>query len=457
MKAYIKPQKMRGHLRVPPSKSHTQRACACALLSQGTSHIEHIGKSEDEKVVYKLIEDLGAQLHFTDYVPNKQVHALHKESHTKKTDSKMQVENATYALKITSCGLKPKHYTLVCGESGLAMRLFMPIAALLTRPMRIGAKGTLLDRSQTSFEEIASQLNLSFASNNGLAPIFIQGPLLPQNMTVDGRASSQFLSGLLIAYAAKSAVNCSISVQHLTSQPYVQLTLDVLKNFGYHISHENYQVFRFDKIQKLRAAHVRVAGDWSAGAYLLVAAALSGLLCIQGLRKNSAQADESILDILKQAQCPLIRKHQLEAPDETSIEMDQATLQAFHCNLEHSPDLFPALTALAVYAQGTSYLSGLHRLVNKESNRAKAIMETLDRVGVKYEKNGDTLCVEGVDYIEGGQHMPSYGDHRIAMMSTLLALRSRQGLVVENSEVVAKSFPDFFTSLQKAGLSVHMK
>ena len=338
----------------------------------------------------------------------------------------------------------------MCGESGLAMRLFMPIAALLPRPMRISAEGTLLQRTQTPFEDIASQLKLSFASKDGLPPIFIQGPLLPKDVTVDGKISSQFLSGLLIAYAARGAVNCTISVKHLMSLPYIKLTLKVLEDFGCTISHDNYKVFYFDTAQTLRAASVRIAGDWSAAAYLLVAAALSGSLCVQGLRKNSAQADEAILDILQKAKCPVIHKHQLDHPDETSIIVNQAVLKAFHCNLEQSPDLFPALTALAAYAKGTSYLSGLHRLVNKESNRAKSIMEVLDRVGVKYEKNGDTLCIEGVESIEGGQHISSHGDHRLAMMGTLLALRSRQGLVVENSEVVAKSFPHFFHLFAKS-------
>ena len=425
MRLHVLPAAMQGRLQTPPTKSYLLRAAALALLAPGESLIHNLGHSADEQVAISLISALGAET---------------------------KIEERS--LRVRSDGLKPLSYTLSCGESALALRLFAPIAALLPVPMQLEASGSLLRRPHEPFSDIFPALGVVYESASHYAPIFVQGPLKPVNITLDGSFGSQFATGLLIAYAAVAAEGVTIRLQSPKSKPYLEMTLALLARFGCRVSHKGYQSFSFGHRQPLRPATLSVPGDWSSAAYLLVAAALSGTLVLEGLKRDSIQADKAILPILQQAQCRLLYRHALKGDTSALEVLPTPVLAPFQCDLEHSPDIFPALAALAAFANGTSYISGLHRLIHKESNRAAAIIETLNKVKVACEKKGDTLCIQGRERIEGGISISGMGDHRMVMMAALLALRSEAGLRISGSEAVEKSFPSFFYCLKKVGISV---
>ena len=198
-----------------------QRACAAALLTKGTSIIRNPGYSNDDKAALEIIKKLGAEI--------------------KTEDGKLIIESNGFPFTINQSPL-----TVNCGESGLGIRMFTPIIALSDKEITITGEGSLLKRPMNFFDEFFPKLDVSIQSNNGKLPLKIKGPLQPKNIEVDGSLSSQFITGLLMAYGAANANDVSIKVKNLKSKPYIDLTLDVMKKFGLNVpENKNYEEFYF--------------------------------------------------------------------------------------------------------------------------------------------------------------------------------------------------------------------
>jgi 3-phosphoshikimate 1-carboxyvinyltransferase len=177
----IKPSALKGVIQAPASKSSMQRACAAALLLNGKSVIQNPGHSNDDNAAIEIIKRLGATIE------------INKEG-----------------LLINSNGLLPVADEVNCGESGLSIRMFTPIIALCDKKMLITGEGSLLARPMEFFDDILPQLGVRIESNNGRLPIMIKGPMKPKNVEIDGSLSSQFLTGLLMAYSAADAKDVTI-------------------------------------------------------------------------------------------------------------------------------------------------------------------------------------------------------------------------------------------------------
>lgn len=419
MQAIVKPGFLQGTVAVPPSKSMMQRACAGALLHKGKTIINNPGKSEDDKAALEIIRQLGAGI----------------------------IEHSASRLVIESAGIIPHTNTINCGESGLSARLFTPIAALSENEIGIEGRGSLLARPMHFFQEVLPGLEVTLPDFNGGLPFSVKGVLQPRNITIDGSLSSQFLSGLLFAfcYAAKNPV--TIEVRDLKSKPYIDLTLEVLNEFGWTVTHEDYRSFYIDpgKFAHKEVVELTIEADWSSAACWLVAAAINGKLSVEHLRVDSVQADKKIVDILQNAGC-VIRLN------ETYLNVEKSSLIAFSVDLSDSPDLFPVAAVLASLAQGTSSLEGLNRLTHKESNREQSIIDMLSQFGVSYRVQNDALVIDGRRQLNGGV-INGHHDHRIVMAAAIGALCADAATVITNAESVAKSYPDFFAHL--ASLDIH--
>lgn len=217
MIAIIHPTKIQGTLLANASKSSMQRACAAALLHKGTTRIINPGNSFDDLAAIEMIQKLGARVD----------------------------ANEDGSLIITSNGVMPISDQLNCGESGLGIRMFTPIAALSNQPLTINGTGSLLTRPMHFFDEVLPQLNVGVNSSKGFLPIQINGPLKPTDINIDGSLSSQFLTGLLMAYGAANADGVTIKVNDLKSRPYIDLTLKVMEAFGKIVRNEDYHSFSF--------------------------------------------------------------------------------------------------------------------------------------------------------------------------------------------------------------------
>ena len=434
MQVTIQPSAISGTIKAPASKSSMQRACAAALLAKGESIVHNPGHSNDDRAAMQIIQDLGAELIITNE-----------------------------ELIINSNGLQPVKEEINCGESGLSIRMFTPIVALSEKEITIHGEGSLLNRPMDFFDEFLPQLGVQVQSNNGRLPVKIKGPLKPKNIEIDGSLSSQFLTGLLMAYGASPYPSergafeyskdpgVSIRVRNLKSKPYIDLTLDVMKQFGLNIpENRNYEEFYFPFPTyhlPLTNHHYTVEGDWSGGAFLLVAGAISGAITVRGLDLASTQADRAIMEALSNANAGV-------AIEAKGIKIRPAEMKAFEFDATDCPDLFPPLVALAAYCQGESTIKGADRLIHKESNRGMTLQQEFGKMGVRIDWKNDMMIVHGGRGIKGNK-VHSHHDHRIAMALAVAALKAEGETIIEESQAVSKSYPDFYYDLKLIGADIN--
>lgn len=430
----------------PASKSSMQRACAAALLRAGETIIYHPGHSNDDKAALGVIRDLGAEV-------------------MELPDGSLRVHSGGVAgvggTRGGRVGDEAEPLEVNCGESGLGLRMFAPIFALSGRTIRVKGEGSLLKRPMDFFDEVFPELGVRVVSNGGKLPLEIQGPLQPRNIEIDGSLSSQFLTGLLFAFAAAGAPGVSIRVRDLKSKPYIDLTLQVMRCFGWEVENRDYAEFRFGAERRAGDPAYTVEGDWSGGAFLLVAGAIAGPIRIKGLDEWSTQADKAILQPL--CDCGAVMEMGEDTilvgpPDGSanSAGVQVPVLTAFRFDATDCPDLFPPLVALAACCAGTTEIMGVSRLAHKESDRGLTLQEEFGKMGVRIELEGDKMLVFGGPGVKGAV-VHSRHDHRIAMACAVAALRADGAVVIEDAEAIDKSYPDFYTDLQELGGKVNMK
>jgi 3-phosphoshikimate 1-carboxyvinyltransferase len=191
-----------------------------------------------------------------------------------------------------------------------------------------------------------------------------------------------------------------------------------------------------------------VEGDWSGAAFLLVAGVIAGEMVVTGLDVFSSQADRAILQPLMQTGAGL-------SIEEKQVTARPGNLQPFHFNATDCPDLFPPLAALAAYCNGTSVIEGVHRLIFKESDRASVLQMELGKLGVEVIIQDDLMVIKGGQPVKAG-NVNSHGDHRIAMALGVLALKAEGEVIIENAEVIHKSYPGFYKDLELLGAAISL-
>jgi 3-phosphoshikimate 1-carboxyvinyltransferase len=361
------------------------------------------------------------------------------------------------------------------------------MAQLSSSAVEFQAEKTLLSRPLTGSKEIMEAFGATITSMNGAdvaqMPLTVQGPLKAGRAEISGKHGSQMISGLLMAlpFADK---NSSVIVHEPKSIPYTFITLEVLKKFGIKIGNDmlggqdfiqsggdwslcTEMVFKVKGGQKYKAADIDLERDWSAAANFLVAGAIFGKAELEGLDTTSLQADLSIMDILMDAGASL---SQLDG-DKGNITVQRAPLKSFSVDASNCPDLFPIISVLAAFCQGTSRIAGVGRLANKESDRAKAIVEMLTQMGVEVSVEGDEMVIEGHSLaqrllsgaasdnlatgaaaagqageapglLRGGRYT-SHHDHRMVMALKVASLGADSPIEIDDEDCVAKSFPQF--------------
>lgn len=384
-----------------------QRAIAIALLADGETQISNPDFSNDSRAILKVAEKLGAEVRITDDV-------------------------------VSIIGHRDfKGKTLSAGESGLGIRTFTPIAALFPQTIKLTGEGSLLKRPIDMVEKPLRDLGVDIESHDGYLPLTVSGPLEGGEAEVDGSISSQVLTGLLIALPM--AKNDSIlKVNKLQSIPYIDMTLDILKDFGANVEHENYENFRIKGAQKYKARNYKIEGDWSGAAFHLVAGATAGNVEVKNLNPKSIQADRAILNALEKAGA------KVEVSEE-SIKVANAPLKAFDFDATHCPDLFPPLVVLAAACRGETRITGVTRLYHKESNRALVLQKEMGKLGIEIQLDEDVMKIKG-GKISGGK-IHSNNDHRIAMAGAIAALQADGPVEIEHAEAINKSYPLFFEDL----------
>ncbi len=400
----IEPCKIFGTITAPTSKSMMQRAIAIASLTQGKSVLHGDTASDDSKAALQVIYDLGSEV--------------------RKKGNSIYINGA----------YKPRTNKLNCGESGLGIRMFTPIAALHSSPLTLHGHGSLKTRPISMIEAPLRDLGVQIQSNNGLIPIQVCGPLVGGTTHVDGSISSQVLTGLLIASPCAQQ-DTYLHTKDLKSKPYIDMTIQIMEDFGVSVTHSNYEQFFVKAHQTYVPQEYTVEGDWSGASFFVVAAALGGQVTIHNVRSNSKQADIAIIEAVTRAGARV-------QIDEHQVTVNKHTLKAFEFDATECPDLFPPLVALAAHCTGVSKITGVSRLTHKESNRALVLQTEFAKLGTRIENIGDTMFIYG-GTLQGGR-IHAHNDHRIAMAGACAAIRSQQAIEIENPECVAKSYPHFF-------------
>lgn len=448
-------------VQMPSSKSFAQRAIIAAALSDGMSTLSGYSPCGDNDAAVSVARALGAEV---------TAGLSYKDGKVIKNTSSLTIKGRGLA------ALAQK--SLHTGESGLLTRLMIPLAAVLGGgDVEITGEGTLTRRPLKGAREImaAFGVKLENQSVSGMeqtsgdsgeikVPLRLTGHLEGGKVTVSGAGGSQLISGLLMALPLL-AEDSTVRLTEPKSIPYLFITMDVMKAFGVKIwcDMEGGQEFAESQDwndcreivlhvkggQSYKAADMDLEGDWSAAANFLVAGAVFGKVEVSGLDTHSLQADLSVMDILMEAGASL---SQLGEDDSKGImHVQKAPLNAFDVDASNCPDLFPIISVLAAFCQGTSRIAGVGRLAGKESDRGKAILSMLLQLGVKARISGDKMIIEGHSpaqrcltghLLKGGSYTSSH-DHRMVMALKVAELGADSPIEIDDEECVAKSFPAF--------------
>lgn len=399
-----------GVLAAPASKSFSQRALAAAMLAEGDTTLTSMGLCADTEAVMEVVKSLGGEI------------TKEGESYLVKGGLKRDVD-----------------LTINIGESGLATRLFAPIATLVKGEVTIEGRGSILTRPMTLIEEPLKALGAEMSSRDGYLPLQIKGLARGGEIEMDASLSSQFLSGLLMALPVAQG-DSVINVTKLNSRPYIDMTLMTLDAFGIAVENDNYQRFTIKGGQQYRATNYNIEGDWSGASTLLVAGATTrGSVTITNLNPHSPQADRAILDALIASGAEVI-----VGDDEVTVS--KGKLKGFAFDATDCPDLFPALVVLAAHCSGKSYLKGVGRLKHKESDRATVLQEMLGEFGIEATFDDDVMVVSP-SKITAPESVDSRNDHRIAMAAAVMALSCSQEVTIERAEAVEKSYPQYWEDI----------
>lgn len=436
---------------MPVSKSFAQRAIIAAALAEGTSHLKGYTPCGDSEAALQVARNLGAQVEVNGT-------ELTITGIAAQPGSITGLKSADGTPSVDDDGRPVLHV----GESGLLTRMLIPVMSqLCSSPVTFTGEKTLLNRPLTGAREIMEAFGAECQSER--VPLTVKGPLKPGRADISGKHGSQLISGLLMALPFADR-NSTLSVHEPKSIPYMFITLEVLRKFGIKIGNDMLGgreflesggdwslcteiLFKVKGGQRYKAADIDLEGDWSAAANFLVAGALFGRVELAGLDTTSLQADLSIMDILMDAGASLSQMDGRTG----NITAQRAPLKAFQVDASNCPDLFPIISVLAAFCQGTSRIAGVGRLANKESDRAKAILEMLTQMGVKASVDGDELIVEGHslaerllvgELLKGGEYT-SHHDHRMVMALKVASLGADGPVTIDDEDCVAKSFPQF--------------
>lgn len=404
-----------GQVRIPSSKSDVHRILIAAALADQPTEVEINGISNDIGATMECLKALGARIE--------------------------NIEDLFW--RVTPIDrTKVSGVSLDCGESGSTLRFILPVAGVLTDCFHVRAEGRLPKRPLTDLTTQMKEKGCSFSAE--YLPFTVSGRLIGGRYTLPGNISSQYVTGLMFALPLLTQNSEIHLTTELESRAYVDMTLTTLKQFGIEILIKEYGYFIPGGQVYHSPGRITAEGDWSGAAFFLAAGALRGPMICRGLNQITRQGDRAVLDVLQKFGA------QIHYGEEITIE--RGTLNGTEIDAAEIPDLIPALAAVAAGACGVTRIYHAGRLRIKESDRLSALSDGLSRLGVTVREEADELWITGQTAVQSGvARVSSYGDHRIVMAMTVAALSTGREIIIEGTEAVEKSYPDFFTSWEQTG------
>lgn len=415
MKSIPKIGPVNATVTAPPSKSYSVRALLLAAMSEGTTTVTNCLDADDTRYALEAIRTIGFDVSgtFKDGV------VIGGRKSISANEVPIFVGNAGTAMRFMTGWLAftPGRF-LLHGEKRMHER---PIGDLVEVLLSIGAE-------------------VEYAEREGYPPVRIRGKKMRGgfDVTISAATSSQFASALMLG-GATLPDGITLRIASIASAPYIEITAAVLADFGAIVQRDG-NIVRIRNARLHRDAY-RVEGDYSSASYWFAAAAATrGTIHLRGLTRESAQGDARFLDILEAMGCQVIR-------DDVISVIGGETLRGgtFDCNA--TPDLVPTLAAIAPLAQSPIEIVNVANLRVKESDRLATVTQELRRLGVRVEERADALRIEP-GWGSGEAAVDTHNDHRIAMAFAIAGL-ARGGVTIENEQVVSKSYPRFWRTLDE--------
>ncbi len=397
MKVKILKSKAEGRAVAPPSKSMAHRNLICGALSQN-SRVSNLAYSKDIEATLSCLEILGASVNKDGSVVT--LGALNP------FDIKEETE-------------------IFCNESGSTLRFMIPLCLLCGKKITLKGSERLFERPLTVYEEICKQDEIEFSKQKD--SITVCGRLKGGEYKVSGEISSQFISGMLFALPLLEKDSSLEVLGKFESEPYVDLTLKALKDFGIEIKRQK-NTFYITGNQRYQSSEVSVEGDLSNAAFLDALNLLGGKVEVLGIDENTLQGDRVYIEMFK------------------DLKNGKREFDLANC-----PDLAPVMFAVSsIFGKVT--FTGTKRLKIKESDRAEAMAEELSKFSVKTEVYENSVVINGGNLTAPSKILCGHNDHRIVMsLSLLLTLFGGE---ISGAEAVSKSFPDFFEVLSDLKIGI---
>tara|TARA_E500000331_G_C17236641_1_gene705139 strand:+ start:332 stop:1573 length:1242 start_codon:yes stop_codon:yes gene_type:complete len=408
MNKIINPFKYNGSIKINSSKSIFQRALAISCFSKSEFTIVGDYNNEDTTTAIQICKKIGLDIKI-----NK--NELKVSGNISKNHENIEINSR---------------------ESGLSTRIFSVLLSSFFSQTKINLEGTAKNRKF----DFSSLERLGIKINNSQESILIDGKIKSGIIKLNNQNTSQLLSALLITMPFLNG-DSEIICKNLVSKNYVDITLAMLKSLGIHILNKSYERFIIKGNQKLKKNKIVVEGDWSSAAFHFVGAAISGKVDIYGLNINSSQGDKEIINVLRKCGSKI-------KINNSYISVLKDKLIPFVFDATDYPDLFPPLIVLASCCEGDSIINGVDRLINKESNRALSLKKEFSKLGVDINQENNSFRITGKDFLDANE-VSSHLDHRIAMSLSIAAIKCKNPITINNSEVVNKSYSRFFDDLEK--------
>lgn len=399
----ITPAPISGSIEGIASKSFAHRALICASLAKGESKIKINTTSADIEATVSCLKNLGAVIE----------------------------KNGT-VYTVTPLDFLCEKAEIDCNESGSTLRFLLPVICALGIKTTVHGSGRLPERPLSPLKEELIRMGAEISDE---FPLRVSGRISAGEFTMRGDVSSQFVTGLLMALSFLGGGKINL-LPPVESRPYIDITVQVLRQFGADIKEEN-NTFYINN-SPLTGCDFTVEGDWSNAAFPLCTGAE-----VTGLNPDSTQGDRAIISVLRKMGAEITENG-------GSFKADVSSLHGCRIDASDIPDAVPVIAAVASTAEGETVIYNAQRLRLKESDRIRTVCDMLSSLGADITETTDGMVINGKKFLSGGV-VNSFNDHRIAMAAAVAAVKCKNSVIIRNADAVNKSYPEFFNDYNKLG------
>lgn len=404
---------------LPGSLSYTIRALALAAMTKGIVHINHPLKSDDTYAMLASLQTLGI---------------------------KCEEEEDAFVVFGDLSDVIDQEYTINIRLSGRAARTLLGILCIVPGTKTLTCSDPFKKRPMKDLVEGLRQLGakIEYLEDDGHLPVKITSSKLQTgHVSMEGTMSSQYFSTLMMIAPMIGEVSIDVLGEQ-ASKPFIDITIEAMQRFGITVFNNNYQSYKIPAGQTYTAKTYTVEADATAASYFWGIAAVTGsTITVKNVSPESKQGDVKFVEILEKMGCTI-------TADESGITVQgNEPLVGVTVDMNHLPDVVPTLAVVASFAKGTTTITGLGHLKGKESDRIEAPKEELTKLGVTISSTENSLTIQ--ESTPGSAEVQTHGDHRIAMSLAIVGAKI-PGLVIHNPEVVSKSFPEFWGTIEELGI-----